>query len=291
MQIGVPRSSRIMAALRQVVLVAGITAICMLGVMFARPNLADEILALSPYSTRVVDETIEGESQWRRLVRVVSQSSSVNHALVSVNAVSTESAEDFDPVEKTRVTQWLAKRYRVANDAADSLVSEAYAAAAETHQDPLLILSVIAIESRFNPIAESPVGAKGLMQVMATLHSEKFDDHGGVQAALNPAANIRVGAQILKEYVRRGGSLEAGLKSYVGAAMHRTDGGYGAKVLSEYHRLKLVARGKQVPITASAIIAQAKSPVADDEEVGTVELAAQEEAVASTDESTIKKSM
>ena len=70
-----------------------------------------------------------------------------------------------------------------------------------------------------------------------------------MQAALNPVANIRVGAQILKDYVTRGGSVEAGLKSYVGAAAFETDFGYGSRVLTEYRKLKQVAMGKRVPIT------------------------------------------
>jgi len=85
------------------------------------------------------------------------------------------------------------------------------------------------------------------MQVMSKIHHAKFQDMGGTQAALNPVANIRVGAQILKEYVSRGGSVEAGLKTYVGAAAFETDQGYGSKVLAEYKRLKMVADGKRVP--------------------------------------------
>lgn len=146
------------------------------------------------------------------------------------------------------VTSWLARRYRVAGDAANMLVSTAYLTASEMKLDPLLILAVMAIESRFNPFAESPVGAQGLMQVMSKVHKEKFQEMGGTQAALNPVANIRVGSQILKEYVQRGGSVEAGLKRYVGAAAFETDSGYGSRVLAEYKRLKQVARGKNVPI-------------------------------------------
>ena len=65
-------------------------------------------------------------------------------------------------------------------------------------------------------------------------------------------ANIRVGALILKDYVTRGGSVEAGLKTYVGAAAFDNDAGYGAKVLAEYHRLKQVAGGKRVPTVTPA---------------------------------------
>jgi soluble lytic murein transglycosylase-like protein len=149
--------------------------------------------------------------------------------------------------QQQAVTAWLSKRYRVAGDAADMLVSTAYTTARDIKLDPLLILAVMAIESGLNPFAESPVGAKGLMQVMASVHHAKFQAMGGPQMALNPAANIRVGSQILKEYVSRGGSVEAGLKTYVGAGAFDNDAGYGSRVLAELHKLKLVASGKNVP--------------------------------------------
>jgi hypothetical protein len=98
------------------------------------------------------------------------------------------------------------------------------------------------------------MGAQGLMQVMAKVHHDKFQELGGIKAALNPVANIRVGSQILKEYVTRGGSVEAGLKSYVGAADMANDGGYGIKVLSEYQNLKQVAMGKNISIYTTATV-------------------------------------
>lgn len=146
------------------------------------------------------------------------------------------------------VTTWLSKRYRVAGDAANMLVSTAYLTAHELKLDPLLILAVMAIESGLNPFAESAMGAKGLMQVMAKVHHDKFEDVGGPQAALNPVANIRVGALILKDYVKRTGSVEGGLKTYVGAANFDTDSGYGHKVLTEYKLLKRVSKGQNVPV-------------------------------------------
>jgi hypothetical protein len=161
-------------------------------------------------------------------------------------------SNDKSAVRNTRqqkyVTEWLSRRYRVAGDAANMLVSTAYSTAHEIKLDPLLILAVMAIESGLNPFAESPMGAQGLMQVMSKVHSDKFEEVGGKEAALNPVANIRVGAQILKDYVTRTGSVEGGLKTYVGAAAFEDDSGYGNKVLAEYRRLKQVASGKNVPI-------------------------------------------
>jgi soluble lytic murein transglycosylase-like protein len=158
--------------------------------------------------------------------------------------------------QQQNVTSWLAKRYRVAGDAANMLVSTAYTTAHEIKLDPLLILAVMAIESGLNPFAESPMGAKGLMQVMAKVHHDKFEEVGGAEAALDPVANIKVGAQILKDYVKRTGSVEGGLKTYVGAADMEDDSGYGAKVLAEYKRLKMVAGGKKVPTTTPPAPAQ-----------------------------------
>ncbi len=153
------------------------------------------------------------------------------------------------------VTNWLSKRYHVAGDAANLLVSASYATAKDTKLDPLLILAVMSIESGLNPFAESAMGAQGLMQVMSKVHHDKFEDLGGVKAALNPVANIKVGSLILKDYVARGGSVEAGLKLYVGAAAFDNDAGYGSKVLAEYHRLKDVANGKFVPTFSAPIMA------------------------------------
>lgn len=149
------------------------------------------------------------------------------------------------------VTTWLSKRYRVAQHAADLFVATTYLTAKEVKLDPLLILAVMAIESGLNPFAESPMGAQGLMQVMSKVHHRRFKELGGMHEALNPVSNIRVGAAILKDYVTRGGSLEAGLKGYVGAGAFESDDGYGSRVLAEYQRLKDVAIGKQVPVNAS----------------------------------------
>ena len=119
--------------------------------------------------------------------------------------------------EQQAVAEYISKRYRVAEDAIAQFVSIAYRAGEEHRVDPLLILAVMAIESRYNPVAESVVGARGLMQVIAKYHPEKLDAHGGEQALLEPEVNILVGAQILREYYRRFGDLETALQQYAGA--------------------------------------------------------------------------
>ncbi|HOB67675.1 transglycosylase SLT domain-containing protein [Ottowia sp.] len=150
------------------------------------------------------------------------------------------------PREQANVALWISKKYRVAPEPVAALVAEAYDVGRANKIDPTLILAVMAIESSFNPFAQSTVGAQGLMQVMTQIHSDKYAHFGGQYAAFDPKSNLRVGVKILQEYIGRAGSVEAGLKWYVGAANLATDGGYADKVLAEHARLSQVARGRTV---------------------------------------------
>lgn len=134
---------------------------------------------------------------------------------------------------------YIARKYKVANDATQVLVDAAYKEGTSHDIDPLLLLAVMAIESRYNPFAESPVGAQGLMQVMTRVHQEKFEPFGE-NAALDPVANIKVGSVILRDCIARRGSVNAGLSCYVGAT-GPGDGGYSNKVQAERRRLALAS--------------------------------------------------
>jgi hypothetical protein len=159
--------------------------------------------------------------------------------------------------EQQLVATFIARRYRVAQEPVSALVRAAFDTGREVGLDPLLLLSVMAIESGFNPYAESGVGAQGLMQVMSKVHSDKFQYFGGSNAALDPLANIKVGALVLKDCIARGGSVAGGLRYYVGSTT-QDDGGYGAKVLAERSRLRDVARGRNVPINSPQAPVQAQ---------------------------------
>ena len=148
------------------------------------------------------------------------------------------------PKDQVAVAQWLSKKYLVAPEPLGLLVAEAYEIGARAKLDPTLILAVMAIESRFNPFAQSPVGAQGLMQVMTRVHTDKYERVGGKLAAFDPVTNLRVGVKVLQDCIARAGSLEGGLRYYVGAANLPSDGGYAAKVLAEHFRLRQVAGGR-----------------------------------------------
>ena len=142
-------------------------------------------------------------------------------------------------LEQRALSEFIAKRYRVAEEAISGIVSSAYRAGAEHRVDPLLILAVVAIESRFNPLAQSVFGAKGLMQIMPKYHQDKLPEHSGDAALLEPEVNIQVGAQILREYLRRSGETESALQMYVGGGS--PDVLYPERVLAERARLKQLA--------------------------------------------------
>ena len=137
------------------------------------------------------------------------------------------------------LSEFVAKRYRVSQDVAFDLVSLAHHEGNRLQLDPLLIIAVIAIESRFNPIAESVAGAKGLMQIIPKYHSDKLEEFGGEQAVFDPATNIQVGSRILREYIRHTGNVGIALQMYAGALGDSEDQ-YTNKVLTERGRLQQV---------------------------------------------------
>jgi hypothetical protein len=177
--------------------------------------------------------------------------------VVEINAVARATAADPNLLDRQQaaVAQWLSRRYRVAPEPISRLVQEAWAIGHHAKLDPTLILAIMAVESSFNPFAQSSVGAQGLMQVMTKLHDDKYERFGGNHAAFDPVTNLRVGVQVLKECIARAGSLEAGLRFYVGAANLPDDGGYAGKVLAEQGFLRLVMSGKAVPHMSSVQVA------------------------------------
>ncbi|MBI3381246.1 MAG: lytic transglycosylase domain-containing protein [Aquabacterium sp.] len=173
-----------------------------------------------------------------------------------------------NPAELNRqqayVAYWISRRYNVAPEPISRLVQEAWTVGHHMNLEPTLVLAVMAIESGFNPFAQSHVGAQGLMQVMTRVHQDKYEIFGGQNAAFDPVTNLRVGVQVLKDCIRKAGSLEGGLKYYVGAANLVDDGGYAAKVLAEQAYLRQVANGVKLPVTVSLpqAVVQAEVPAA-----------------------------
>jgi soluble lytic murein transglycosylase-like protein len=171
-------------------------------------------------------------------------------------------AVDPDAPKYRAIGEHLSRRFQISSELTTQVVAKAFAVGQELKLDPLLILAVIAVESRFNPVAESGMGAKGLMQIIPRFHPEKFEPLGGERVAFEPAANITVGAKILKEYIRRTGDLADALQMYVGASTEENENGYSSKVIAERERLQGVLRQYQTRAGQAQQQAQAgRSPL------------------------------
>lgn len=59
------------------------------------------------------------------------------------------------PRQQANLAYWLSKKYRVAPEPLSALVSEAYDLGPRNQIEPSLILAVMAVESGFNPFAQS----------------------------------------------------------------------------------------------------------------------------------------
>jgi soluble lytic murein transglycosylase-like protein len=132
---------------------------------------------------------------------------------------------------------YVSRRYHVSADALQPIFVTAQATGRQLQLDPLLIIAVIGIESRFNPFSESVIGAKGLMQVVPRYHQDKLPEDADRAAFLNPVINVKVGAKVLQESIRRYGGLENGLQQF-GGAITDPERRYASKVLAEKQRLE-----------------------------------------------------
>lgn len=157
------------------------------------------------------------------------------------------------PKPQANIALWLSRKYNVAPEPLSLLVAEAFAIGEKIKLDPTLILAVMAIESRFNPFAQSNHGAQGLMQVMTRIHFAKYENFGGTLAAFDPVSNLRVGVKVLQDSIKIAGSEEGGLAMYVGTVA--TDpSGYINKVRTEQERIRSAAMGKSTPIIDNPIL-------------------------------------
>ena len=182
------------------------------------------------------------------------------YALTEQPVQTQNSATPADPAPEARsgftlsprmqgALDYVTRRYRVSPDALMPVFEVAQIVGQERRIDPLLIVAIIGIESGFNPFAESPMGAQGLMQVIPRFHQDKLPQGSGEQTLLDPAVNIRVGVDVLQEAIRRRGNLTAGLQYYAGSS--DPDGSYASKVMAEKERLEQAA--KRNLATAAAV--------------------------------------
>lgn len=164
-----------------------------------------------------------------------------SNAASALQPVSLSSVEDALTPRMRAALAFMSRRYRVSSDVLEPIFATAETSARALHIDPLLIVSVIAIESRFNPFSESVVGAQGLMQVMPRWHQDKLPEDANELSFFDPVLNVQIGARILKESITRNGGLIPGLQQFAGASTD-PEQRYAGKVLAEKARIEAATR-------------------------------------------------
>jgi hypothetical protein len=203
----------------------GFASIITFAAMQANPQLASGLIqTVFPEASVIIEAETDVES--------------VESVLGDVSYTS------VDDKSEARMADYLSTRFRVSRDAMMDMVKYAGLAAQKHKLDPALVLAVAAVESGFNPYAASPMGAKGLMQVMSGIHRQKFEVYSDIRnAATNPQVNLMVGAEILRDCINRGGGVNGGLKLYLGVGTG-DDNGYVGRVVSEAARIRAAAKGR-----------------------------------------------
>jgi soluble lytic murein transglycosylase-like protein len=154
------------------------------------------------------------------------------------------------------LVQAIRAKYRIAPEPLNAIVLEVFDLANRANLEPTLILAVIGIASNYNPFANSPIGAKGLMQVVPDVHAEQFTPYGGTMAIFDPKTNLRIGVKILKEFIDLSGKLDEGLRLFkAGEDSLSLEADYISRVLAEQARLK-----EALPKSPKAADIEAKKP-------------------------------
>lgn len=198
------------------------------------------LLALAVMAASVIDRGGPGVLAGRPAVHEVAVADPAGDVGDEVDSAP-EADEQVLSRDMSRVLAYVSKRYRVSRVALEPLLAEAESTGRRLGLDPMLLVAVIAIESSFNPFAESSLGAQGLMQVIPRFHMDKIGTDAGEDALFDPQLNIRVGAEVLKEGVSRFGSLQSALQ-YYGGALDDPAAAYANKVLAMKARLYRAAR-------------------------------------------------
>jgi soluble lytic murein transglycosylase-like protein len=129
----------------------------------------------------------------------------------------------------------LRAQFRVSATDALKIAQAVLTQANQYSMSPVLLLSVMAVESGFDPRAVSAIGARGLMQVLPAAHPRAFAD---VKELDDPAINVRIGSSILRDYlVQSGGDIDAALWRYSGGGK-----GYARRVALHMRRFNSVLR-------------------------------------------------
>lgn len=130
------------------------------------------------------------------------------------------------PVTRTLPTDWSRRVLSASSELFPGVArqqTEAVLPVVERHArrfriDPLMVLAVIQVESRFDPTAVSDQGAIGLMQLQSATARDLAMDLGvewtGDELLYDPDLNVELGCAYLRRLMDRFGDQDAALAAY-----------------------------------------------------------------------------
>jgi hypothetical protein len=150
--------------------------------------------------------------------------------------------------ETRQVTLNRRGKWKLTSDKVQEVAPLVAEAASENGVPKDLIFGIIWVESRFNPEAVSPVGARGLMQLMPKTADYLADciDWSGSHDSFDPEFNIAAGSYYIARLIKQfDGDVELALAAYNAGPtkIRRWMKGDGLpKVSIEYHTMVQTAR-------------------------------------------------
>ena len=121
-------------------------------------------------------------------------------------------------MEDAVARELLAKSRTMNSEQALRTAQTIYELSSRLKRDPLLFIALIRVESNFNHLAASPVGAEGLMQVMpptARWIANKIGLEWPDGHSFDPVLNVQLGIHYLDFMIKKfGGHLDHALTAY-----------------------------------------------------------------------------
>ncbi len=144
-------------------------------------------------------------------------------------------ADSADELKKQAQAAYLAAKFKKQEATVRKFVDLAWAEASRRDWlAPELLIAIMQKESALRPKVQNRYGAQGLMQVVRRWHRDKLHPS---ESLFDPEVNIRVGADVLEEYLERAdGNMDKALRKYSGNAR-----GYAKTILRESQALARVA--------------------------------------------------
>lgn len=155
-------------------------------------------------------------------------------------ALEEHSSGDKVKIKKMqKLASYISQNYKVSLLNAEKIVFSVFSEAAKKDLEPILVLSMISIESTFDQYSRSKAGAIGLTQVMPKVHRHRIAENKVDIWSVH--GNIKIGTDIFKDYLHlTGGNIKNALQRYNGSSNDKKFR-YSNEVMNRMQTFKVAA--------------------------------------------------